>query len=165
MMRYAGGIATREGGRGIIAATLPATAIIVVGWALRASYVVTMPLAFAFFLAVQVHPIQRRVAERVPARWRWLGTAAAMAVIVLGLAVAGGLIWFAVERVGSKAPQYADQLQGQWQALVGWARQNNPPVPDDMAQSGGLGERIGGFAAAAVMSVWEIAGFLALVFF
>jgi AI-2 transport protein TqsA len=164
-MRYAGGIATQEGGRAVVAATLPVIAVILVGWALRASYVVTMPLAFAFFLAVLVHPIQWHVAERAPARWRWLGTAAAMAVIVLGLAAAGGLIWFAVERVGGKAPQYADQLQGQWQALVGWARRNNLPVPDDMARSGGLGGRLGSFAAAAVTSVWQIAGFLALVFF
>ena len=53
--------------------------MILTAWALKASVVVTMPLAFAFFVAILVHPIERTL-QRLPRRW--LGLACAMLAVV-----------------------------------------------------------------------------------
>ena len=45
---------------------LAATAVILLSWTLRASYVVTMPLAFAILVAVLVQPVRKRAAARLP---------------------------------------------------------------------------------------------------
>ena len=47
---------------------LSVIAVILTAWALKVSAVVTMPLAFAFFVAILVHPIERTVSAGLPRR-------------------------------------------------------------------------------------------------
>jgi predicted PurR-regulated permease PerM len=65
----------------IIVGLLAFLAVLAAAWALRASYVVTMPLVFAALLAMLVQPVNRAVADRLPEGWRWVGIVAAMAVL------------------------------------------------------------------------------------
>ena len=117
--------------------------VILTAWALKASVVVTMPLAFAFFVAILVHPIERTLAARLPRRLEWLGVACAMLAVVGTLALALSLIALALEPVVARAPQYADQLQGQWDSLRAWARDQGsrcprPATPEPASASGGM---------------------------
>src|SRR6056297_3256876 len=47
-------------------------AALAVAWTLRETRMVTMPLAFAFFIAIAVFPVSAAVSARVPRRLRWL---------------------------------------------------------------------------------------------
>ena len=156
---------TSERSRKVAIGLLAVIAVIHVGWALRATYVVTMPLAFAFFVAVLVEPVRHRLAARLPGRWRWLGVAAAMLLIVAVLALLAGAFWLGAEPVAAKAPQYLDKLQGSWDQLAAWARRNDLPEPGDADQAAGLRERIIGLASGVVQSVWGVLALVALVFF
>ncbi len=55
-----------------------------------------MPLAFAILVAVLVQPVRRRAAARLPDRWKWLGVAAAMALVLAVLLLLVGTGWLTV---------------------------------------------------------------------
>lgn len=103
-------------------------AALAIAWTLRETRMVTMPIAFAFFIAVAVFPVSAAVSARMPRRLRWLGPAAAMAVIlvILGVFLAG--LWAAAEQVSERLPGYADEV-GEW-----WSAARNGAVPG--AESG-----------------------------
>lgn len=82
-----------------------------VAWTLRETVWVTMPIAFAFFLAIAVYPIDAKVSERMPRRFRWVGHLAAMFVIVAAIAVFLVGVWFAAQQVAGSLPQYSQELQ------------------------------------------------------
>lgn len=104
-------------------------AALAIAWTLRETQAVTMPLAFAFFIAIAVLPVSAAVRARMPRRLRWLGPTAAMAVIlvVLGIFLAG--LWAAAEQVAERLPGYADDV-GEW-----WGPMQDGSVP------GGAGEQ------------------------
>ena len=151
--------------RRAIIGLLSVIAVIATAWALQWSAVVTMPLAFAFFVAVLVHPIERSLAAYLPGKLEWLGVICAMLAVVGTLAFAVALVSFALEPVIERAPQYADQLQSQWQALRSWARGHGLPLPQasdlgSMLASNGVQRLLYGLTSA-----WELLAFLLLVFF
>jgi AI-2 transport protein TqsA len=149
----------------ILIGLLALIAILLTGWALRATYVVTMPLAMALLVAIIIQPVRRRLAARLPERWQGLAIAGAIALIPAALALLVAVGWLAADMIASDAPRYAERLQAQWDSLVSWARRHNVPIPDQAAQGGGLHSQLGSWAATAVTSVWSILGFLVLVFF
>jgi AI-2E family transporter len=106
----------------VVVGLLSVIAVILTAWALKVSAVVTMPLAFAFFVAILVHPLERTLAARLPRRLEWLGVICAMLAVVGTLLLALALVAVALEPVVARAPQYADQLQAQWENLISWAR-------------------------------------------
>jgi AI-2 transport protein TqsA len=144
---------------------LAVIAVILTAWALKGSAVVTMPLAFAFFVAVLVHPIEGALAARLPRRLEWLGVTCAMLTVVGTLALALALIAFALEPVVARAPQYAEQLQGQWEAARSWAGGHGLPLP----QAGNLQDTLASNGVQGLLSgltsAWSVLAFLALVFF
>jgi AI-2 transport protein TqsA len=149
----------------VVVGLLSVITVILTAWALKASAVVTMPLAFAFFVAILVHPIERTLAARLPRRLEWLGVACAMLAVVGTLALALSLIALALEPVVARAPQYADQLQGQWDSLRAWARDQGLAMPEasdlrSRLASGGMQGLLSGLSSAG-----EVLAFLALVFF
>lgn len=151
--------------RKAVVGLLAVIATILAAWALKWSAVVTMPLAFAFFVAILVHPIERLLAARLPGKLEWLGVACAMLTVVGTLAFAIALISFALEPVIERAPQYADELQRQWETLRAWARGHGLPLPrspdlGDALASNGLPSLVSGLTSA-----WEMFAFLLLVFF
>jgi len=159
--RDPGAILTRKAGVGLLAVV----AVILAAWALKGSAVVTMPLAFAFFVTVLVHPIERALAAHLPRRLEWLGVTCAMLTVVGALVLALALVAFALEPVVARAPQYADQLQDHWQALRSWAESHGLPLP----QASDLTSRLASNSVQRLLygltSAWEVLAFLLLVFF
>jgi AI-2 transport protein TqsA len=118
--------------RHVIVGLLAVIAVILGAAALKASAVVTMPLAFAFFVAVLVHPIQRRLAAVLPSWLDWLSVLVTMLLVVGVLALAVGLVWFSLPPVASRAPEYLDQLQSYWESLRTWAEARDLPLPRNL---------------------------------
>lgn len=149
----------------VVVGLLSVIAVILSAWALKASAVVTMPLAFAFFVAILVHPIERALAIRLPRRLEWLGVTCAMLAVVGTLVLALALVAIALEPVVARAPQYVDQLQNQWESLGSWARDQGLAMPQasdlrSRLASGGMQSLLSGLSSAG-----EPLAFLALVFF
>ncbi len=147
---------------------LAVIAFIMVGWALRATMVVTMPLAFAFFLAALLHPVQSWLDERLPGRLRWLSIGLAMLLILAVLALFFGAIWFGAGLLSSRVPQLLDQFQGQAEALRQWGERHGLPVPADGRADGAGGSVASGAAQAAtwlLQRVELVVSVLLLIFF
>ena len=144
---------------------LTVIATILTAWALKWSAVVTMPLAFAFFVAILVHPIERSLAARLPGKLEWLGVACAMLAVVGTLAFAIALISFALAPVLERAPQYADELQRQWESLRAWASGHGLPLPRSPSLEDALGSNGIQSLVSGLTSAWEVLAFVLLVFF
>jgi AI-2 transport protein TqsA len=149
----------------VVVGLLSVIAVILSAWALKPSAVVTMPLAFAFFVAILGHPIERTLAARLPRGLEWLGVTCAMLAVVGTLVLALSLIGLALELVVARAPEYADQLQAQWDSLRSWARDQGLAMsqPSDLRSrlaSGGMQGLLSGLSSAG-----GVLSFLVLVFF
>jgi AI-2 transport protein TqsA len=144
---------------------LAVIATIMAAWALKWSAVVTMPLAFAFFVAILVHPIERSLAAHLPDKLEWLGVACAMLAVIGVLALAVALLSFTLAPVLERAPQYADDLYRQWEALRAWASSQGLALPRDFSPQDMLGSSVVQPLLSGLTSAWEIMAFLLLVFF
>jgi predicted PurR-regulated permease PerM len=100
-------------------------ATILVVSALRATQPISMPLAFAFFIAVLVYPLQRWFNRYMP---RWLSLVLVLLLLagVLGLAV--GALELSAEIIEPKAPEYLNRLQQMTQSVQSWAQARGFPV-------------------------------------
>ena len=87
------------------------TTIAVVG-ALKASYSVTMPLAFALFLIILAWPVQKWFAARLPQKVAY-GLTPLVMLLVFGVFV--GLLVYSTKQVVDTAPKYAEQATQMWQ--------------------------------------------------
>jgi AI-2 transport protein TqsA len=144
---------------------LAVIATVLMLWALKWSAVVTMPLAFAFFVAILVHPIERSLAGWLPGKLEWIGVAGAMLALLATVLVALALVSFALEPVLARAPQYADELEAHWQTLRTWAGSHGLALPRDLDTRKLLGGN--GFQSLVfgLSSAWQVLAFLLLVFF
>jgi AI-2 transport protein TqsA len=138
--------------------------VIAVTAALRATFLVTLPLAFAFFLTVLVWPVHDGLRRRLPAHLGWLGIVATM---VLLLAMLGGFVlgsWLLIYRVvRDRGQQYLEQGQEQWRQLVAWLQARGVPVGDD--QLGELPMRVVERLPSAALSLTSVGTVLVLVVF
>lgn len=127
-------------------------------WFLRVSASVTMPLTISLLLALAVWPVSRHVRDHVPNRLRWLGTLAALLVLllVLGLFLAGLGIAAdqVIELVRSLAPDARERLDTL--GLEQFAR-----LSEDASASDMLGPRL--FAALGV-TAQAVLGTLLILF-
>jgi AI-2 transport protein TqsA len=148
---------------GVIIGLLAVIAVILTAAALRASAPVTLPLAFAYFLAVLVCPMQAWLAQRLPHRLQGLSVLLTMLAVVGVLALALALLAFALQLMVNGAPQHLDQLEQQFQAWRDWARSHNLPLPDLGNGEGlrALGERL----LSGLTSIGTISAFALLIFF
>jgi len=143
---------------------LLALLVIIAGtWFLTATYIVTMPTAFAFFMAMLVLPIQRELSYRLPSRLRWLGLLAAVLVIVFVLAVGGGLIYLSVSLMIGKWPQYAEQAQYYYDALVRYGQQTGFLAQGGTPDWSGASEGIVALFAVFAKNVWSFLATLILI--
>jgi AI-2 transport protein TqsA len=149
----------------VVVGLLSVITTILTAWALKVSAVVTMPLAFAFFVAILVHPIERALAARLPRRLEWLGVICAMLAVVGTLLLALALVALALEPVVARAPQYADQLQAQWQSLHAWARSQGVATPQASEIWGTLARDGMRRLVSGLTSAGGVLSFLGLVFF
>ena len=101
-------------------------ASILVVAALKATQPISMPLAFAFFIAILVHPLQSRLERRLP-RWFSLILVLLLLCAIAGLAV--GALSLSGEIIEPKLPEYLDRLQEMAQIIRDWASDRNLPIP------------------------------------
>lgn len=149
--------------RKVLIGLLAVIAIVLAAAALQATYVVTMPIVFAFFLTLLMHPVQVWLEDRLPAGLRWLGLVLTMALIVAIVALIGGGLWLSIVLVAEEAPRYADRLQEMWGDATGWLEQQGLPVPEPGED--GMFAAAAQYLAAAVLSVWMVVGYMVLIFF
>lgn len=120
----------------ILVGCVIAITVILVGWMLRATAVVMIPIVFSLFLALLVAPVDRWVRQRAPDRVPWLGHAAAMGVILLALLAFVGSIWIAAQQVMERIPLDAERLE----AAVPLAGPTSPEAFGGAGGSGSAGE-------------------------
>lgn len=118
---FSGPVTDRRGGqqpapddrRDIRTVLLVIIALVLVGWALRATSVVAVPLVASVLIALAVMPVRDWVQRKVPERFGWLGAVAAMALLLLVIAVFFGALWLAAQQVVGQFPSRAEQAMEQ----------------------------------------------------
>lgn len=101
-------------------------ATILVVAALRATQPISIPLAFAFFIAVLVYPLQRWFDRYMP---RWLSLVLVLLLLTGVLGIAVEILEFSAEIIEPKVPKYLDRLQQMVESLRAWAKSQSLPVP------------------------------------
>jgi len=154
----------RTDGRAVVW-LLALIALILSAAALRATMLVSMPLAFAFFVAVVMYPVEQALAARLPARLQWLAVLLTMLLIVGALVAAVAAIWLAVLPVSERAPGYVDRLEEQIGVLRAWADAEGLSLPSSF----NLASTVVGSGAKSLVwgltSAGEVMAFLLMVFF
>jgi predicted PurR-regulated permease PerM len=140
-------------GAQVVVGLLGVIAAILIAAALKASAPVTMPLAFAYFLAVLVYPMQVWLGDRLPERLHGLAVVLTMLAVLGVLALAIGLLVFALQLVVSGAPEHLDQLESRLGALRDWARNHGI----DFQDLGLDGERIREFGERLLSGLTSVA--------
>ena len=107
-------------------------ASILVVAALKATRPISMPLAFAFFIAILVHPLQSRLEKRLP---RWLSLVLVLLLLCAIAGVAVGALSLGGEIIEPKLPEYLDRLQQMAQTIRDWASDRSIPLPQLTAGS------------------------------
>lgn len=79
-------------------------AVVVVGWGLRATSAVLVPLVASILIALAVMPVRDRVRDRMPRRLKWLGVASAMTLILMVIGLFFGAMWLAAQQVIAEFP-------------------------------------------------------------
>jgi len=103
-------------------------ALVLIGAALKATATLTMPLAFAVFLAILLEPVRHRVDTATGLRG--LGVVAAMVVLVAVIAVFAGGLWASWQLVADGLPAYRDDLAALLERLRTLAADHGITVPD-----------------------------------
>ncbi len=98
--------------------------------ALKLSAEVTMPLAFAYFLAVLVQPMKVWLQAHLPRRLRWLAVPLTMLTVVAMVALAISLLSMSLAPVISRGPDYAQRFEGWLVGALGWGRAHGIQLPE-----------------------------------
>lgn len=112
-------------------------AVILAIAALQASRPLTLPLAFAFLIAVLVNPLQIYLERRVP---RWLSFVGVLATLLAVFAVLLGVIELSLEIIEPKLPEYVDRGRQfldsleQWISSYGYSVSFESLTPQDAAR-------------------------------
>ena len=108
-------------------ALLSVAAVVVVVAGLKAAAVFFLPFFLALFLTILSLPFfTRLLARRVPAG---LAIAATMLIVVVVLAVVGGVITASVADLTAKLPEYQERLRAAAVAAVDWLEAHRVAVP------------------------------------
>lgn len=85
--------------------------LVLVGGALKATSLITMPLFFAFFVTLVVWPIDRLVQKKLPAQVAWLGHLAAMSLVLVVVSIFFGGLYYVSQAVAEEMPTYLDDIR------------------------------------------------------
>ena len=134
--------------------------------ALKATKPISMPLAFAFFIVILVHPLQSKLERHLP---RWLSLIIVLLLLIGVLGIAVGALSLSTEIIEPKVPQYLDRLQQVADMARSWASDRGLPFPQFSQSSGTLDrlqqEAIGGIKTfiSALSSFVLVASLLVLL--
>jgi AI-2 transport protein TqsA len=158
-------LARRGSDHDVVVWLLAIITIILTAAALKASAPVTMPLAFSYFLAVLVYPLQVWLGDHLPAKLRWLAVPLTMLAVVAVLALALALLAIALQLAVSGAPQYADRLEQRLTALQDFANRYGIQFPQDYGLDGESLRTLAEQLLAGLTSLGTISLFAILIFF
>lgn len=125
-------------------------ATILVVAALKATRPISMPLAFAFFIVVLVHPLQNRLERHLP---RWLSLILILLLLCAIAALAGGALSLSAEIIEPKVPEYLDRLQQIAATVQTWASDRGFPISQWTTQSSSASDRLTQEAIGGVRSL------------
>jgi AI-2 transport protein TqsA len=154
-----------RGSRDVLVWLLAPITLILCAAALKLSADVTMPLAFAYFLAVLVQPMKVWLQRALPRWLRWLAVPLTMLTVIAVLALAIGLLSISLEPVITRGPEYADRFEGWLNGALGWARGHGIQLPQ-MGELGG--SSLGALAQrlpTGIGLIGGITGLAVLIFF
>ncbi len=161
----------KEQSLGLTGVMLGIIALVAAVAALKVTYIVTMPLVFAFFLVMLVRPLQRGMNRFLPYRLKWISVVVSFAVL-LGIASIGGYVLYrSFHMFISKSPEYFNLIAKeitdfiQRSEIQEWARQYDIPIRDTVFQLTGITQRVVGLVSTAVTSIWAVAAMVTLIFF
>ncbi len=97
-------VSEADRGRRTIIVLLAVVAVILTGWALKMTYVVTMPLTLAFFFTLILRPLQRRLNIWLPRPLHWLSIVVCMAVFLAVFAALVVSVWLSLSMVLANEP-------------------------------------------------------------
>ncbi|GAB4238489.1 MAG: AI-2E family transporter [Elainellaceae cyanobacterium] len=125
-------------------------AVILVIAALKATQPISVPLAFAFFIAVLVHPLQSWLERYVP---HWLALVLVLLLLagVIGLAI--GTLLLSAEIIEPQLPQYLDRLQQFADTAQSWAQSRGLPVSQFLSSSQGSLDQVAQQAIGGVRTI------------
>ncbi|RBI86368.1 AI-2E family transporter [Rhodosalinus halophilus] len=83
---------------------------LLLGWALRATTVVAVPIVSALFLAAALAPLERIISGHLPRPLAWLGRAAVILVLLVVLAAFFAGLLYSARQVSQEIPTLADNL-------------------------------------------------------
>ena len=128
-------------------------ASILVVAALKATQPISMPLAFAFFITILVHPLQQRLEKRLP---RWLSLILVLLLLsgIVGIAI--GALSLSEEIIEPKVPQYLDRLQQIWETAKAWASDRGLPLAQFTSRSSSTSSRLTQEAIGGVRSLLSV---------
>lgn len=144
---------------------LTVVTVILAGWALKGTYVVTMPLVLAFLVAVLLHPVQGWLNRNLPRYLRFLSiilTMLILVVVVLGLVYA---LWVSFGLILEKAPAYLESGRDLWDQVRAWANRHQIPVQTALPPLQELTQRVLGWVTMGLTSLWLFIFMLVLLFF
>lgn len=133
-------------------------AILVVA-ALRATQSITVPLAFAFFIAILVYPLQARLSRHLP---QGLSLAIVMLMLAAILGIGIGVLYISVDIANDQVPRYLEQLNQLWASFQSWAQSQGLPIGQD-AQTQKLVEQVAQQALGEIQSVLSALSLFTLV--
>ena len=134
-------------------------ATILVVAALKATRAISMPLAFAFFIAILVHPLQQKLEQKFP-RWLSLILVLLLLCAIVGLAV--GALSLSAEIIEPKVPQYLDRLQEIATVVQDWAKERGLAIPQLNSQSNGSSSQLTQRAIGGVRSLISVVSLFVL---
>ena len=127
--------------------------------ALKATQPISMPLAFAFFITILVHPLQQRLEQRLP---RWLSLILVLLLLCGVVGVAVGALSLSGEIIEPKVTQYLDRLQEIATTAREWASDRSLPLPQFDSQSNGASRQLTQQAIGGVRSLLSVASLTVL---
>lgn len=136
-------------------------AAILIGAALEATYFITVPLVFAFFLAILVLPIKQGLTPLLPHGLKWIALALALLAILVVLATVLFLVSFGIGQMAQQVPQYSAPLRQYYGQVMEWAQRHN--LHRVVAQTGT--PRLFDIGASVITSIWSVLALLVLTFF
>ncbi|WP_036483999.1 AI-2E family transporter [Myxosarcina sp. GI1] len=135
-------------------------ATILVVAALKATRPISMPLAFAFFIVVLVHPLQRWLEGHFP---RWLSLILVLLLLLGILGIAGGAISLSAEIIEPKVPEYLDRLQQIVATAKTWASDRGLQLPQFTSQANGASNKLARQAIGGIQTFLSALSLFVLV--
>ena len=141
-------------------------AVILSVHALKATRPVTMPIAFAFFIAVLAEPLQSWLERRLP---KWVAMLGVLLVVAGIVGIFFGAVELGLELLEPKLPQYADRFQALVDSGQTWLRDHGLPTGTDGQANGALStvfqQALGGLQSLLGIGslIILVASFLALL--